>query len=493
MLARKTAIQEKVWSIANALRDEGVGKSDYIEQITFLLFLKLADEYSKTPYDRDIGVPEYCSWETLKYKSGADLIDNYEFILEKLSNETGLLKEIFAGAQNKINTPVQLSKIISVIDGEKWSSMSSDVKGDIYEYMLEKTAGDVKSGAGQYFTPRPLINAIIKCVRPSPLKTVADPACGTAGFLLGAHSFIENNYDLNVNERTFLKYNTFRGWEIVPNASRMGLMNLLLHNISDFEKSSPIIRADALLSDPGERFDYVLTNPPFGNKSSMTITNDKGVLEGKNIIYQRQDFWTTTNNKQLNFIQHIHTILKTGGTAAVIVPDNILFESGPGEIVRRNLLQSTNLHTILRLPKHLFYATTVNANVIFFENRPASPFPQTNIIWIYDYRSDVKITLKQNPFLESNLDEFVTLYNPSNINNRVPTYSNDNPNGRWRSFTYEEIISRRNIDLDIFWIKDNNNNDDDMNIHKDIEEYKENIKKLFNLIELLEDAMRHIK
>ena len=398
-------VGQKIWSMANALRDDGIGKSDYLEQLTYLLFIKMADEYSRPPYNRQIGIPKICGWDSLRSKSGGDLFKHYEYVLKTLAGQPGTLQKIYTGAQNKISNPAQLAKIISMVDSENWSSMSSDVKGDIYEDLLEKIAADTKSGAGQYFTPRALINTMVRCIRPEPGMTIADPCCGSGGFLLAVKAYIEHEHGkrLDRNQKEFLKFHMFRGWEIVQSTYRLCLMNLFLHNISDFDDSAnggeksriPIIRADSLLADPGVRFDYILTNPPFGKKSSMTFTNERGEQEHEDLIYNRQDFWATTSNKQLNFIQHIHTLLKTTGKAAVVVPDNVLFEGGAGETVRKKLLETTDLHTILRLPTGIFYAQGVKANVIFFDNRPAVPTRRTNEVWIYDYRAGIHHTLKK--------------------------------------------------------------------------------------------------
>jgi type I restriction enzyme M protein len=289
---------------------------------------------------------------------------------------------------------------------------------------------------------------------------VADPCCGSGGFLLAIKSFLEKNYAMNADEKKFLKFRTFKGWEIVQSTYRLCLMNLFLHNISDFEGTSPITRADSLIADPGDRFDFVLTNPPFGKKSSITFTNEQGEQEQENLVYSRQDFWATSTNKQLNFVQHIHTLLKTSGTAAVVVPDNVLFEGGAGETVRRKLLETTDLHTILRLPTGIFYAQGVKANVIFFENRPAAPRRQTKEVWIYDYRTNIKHTLKKNPLRESDLDDFVKCYNPKNRHKRAETYNADNPDGRWRRFAYEEIAARDKTSLDITWLKSGDSGED---------------------------------
>jgi len=453
-------VGQKIWSMATVLMGFGVNKSDYLEQITYLLFLKMAEEYSKPPYNRDMAIPSDCTWDTLKSKSGKELFDHYEFILKTLADQSGTLQQIYTGAQNKVPDPAHLARVINMVETENWSSMSSDVKGDIYEDLLEKIAADTKSGAGQYFTPRALISAMVRCVRPELNKKIADPCCGSGGFLLAVKAFLENNHIMNADDKRFLKFKMFKGWEIVQSTYRLCLMNLFLHNISDFEGTPPIIRADSLIADPGDRFDYVLTNPPFGKKSAMTFTNEKGEQEQEDLVYNRQDFWATTSNKQLNFVQHIRTLLKVNGTAAVVVPDNVLFEGGAGETVRKKLLETTNLHTILRLPTGIFYAQGVKANVIFFENKAAAPTNHTKEVWIYDYRTNIKHTLKKNPLREVDLDDFVKCYNPENRHIRTETYSVDNPDGRWRRFTYDEIVARDKTSLDITWIKSGDSSDD---------------------------------
>jgi len=450
-----SSIISKVWNFANVLRDDGVSYGDYLEQITYLLFLKLADEFSKPPYNRTLPIPKQYSWESLTSKSGIELEDHYSHLLRELAKTKGILGQIFTKSQNKIQDPAKLSKLIKMIDEEEWSLLSADIKGEIYEGLLEKNAEDTKSGAGQYFTPRPLIRAIVECVRPEPMKTIADPACGTGGFFLAAYDFIARNYDLNREQKEFLKLKTFYGNEIVQSTRRLCLMNLFLHNIGDFESENFISPADALVSDTGLRVDYVLTNPPFGKKSSMTFTNEEGEQEREDLVYNRQDFWATTSNKQLNFLQHIRTMLKTDGRAAVVLPDNVLFEGGAGETVRKKLLETTNLHTILRLPTGIFYSQGVKANVLFFDNRPASPYPQTKEVWIYDFRTNLKFTLRKNPLRFEDLKEFIECYNPSNIYQRKETYHpKKNPEGRWRKFDYKEIIERDKTSLDITWIKD---------------------------------------
>ena len=462
----ESAIVSKVWNFANVLRDDGVGYGDYLEQITYLLFLKMADELNKPPYNKGLKFPklknvegveladaETCDWQTLSQKRGLELENFYNQMLRSLGSEKGTLGQIFVKSQNKIQDPSKLLKIIDMIDKEQWSLMGTDVKGKIYEGLLEKNAEDTKSGAGQYFTPRSLIKTMVACVRPKPMKTIIDPACGTGGFFLAAYDFIKNQ-ELDQEEKEFLKNKTFYGNEIVANTRRMALMNMFLHNIGEIDGETLISSADALVSDNGIRYDYVLANPPFGKKSSMTITNEEGKQEKQDYIINRQDFVATTANKQLNFLQHIKTLLNLTGEAAVVLPDNVLFEGGAGETVRKELLKTTELHTILRLPTGIFYAQGVKANVLFFDNKPASKDPWTKDVWIYDYRSNISHTLKKNPMTSEHLKDFVKLYNPENRNKRTETWSETNPEGRWRKFTYSEIIERDKTNLDIFWIKD---------------------------------------
>ncbi|MBX7139759.1 MAG: type I restriction-modification system subunit M, partial [Chitinophagales bacterium] len=339
-----SSIISKVWSFCNTLRDDGVGYGDYLEQLTYLLFLKMADEFSKPPHNRKLPIPNEYKWETLTSKKGDALEVHYNTLLRELGREKGMLGQIFTKSQNKITDPAKLFKLIEMIDKEQWSTMGADVKGQIYEGLLEKNAEDTKSGAGQYFTPRSLIKVMVECLQPQPNKTIADPACGTGGFFLAAYDFIEYHHELDKAQKQFLKYKTFFGNEIVANTRRLCLMNLFLHNIGDIDSETTSISSnDSLVADDGKRYDYVLTNPPFGKKSSMTFTNEEGEEEKEELTYNRQDFWATTSNKQLNFVQHIKTMLRETGKAAVVVPDNVLFEGGAGETVRKKLLETTDL------------------------------------------------------------------------------------------------------------------------------------------------------
>jgi type I restriction enzyme M protein len=358
-----------------------------------------------------------------------------------------MLGIIFRKAQNKIQDPAKLKRLIELINEETWVGLDIDVKGEIYEGLLQKNAEDVKGGAGQYFTPRPLIKAIVEVTGPEPGQTVCDPACGTGGFLLASHDFISNpkNYSLDKDQKTFLRFKTFKGKDIVDGVARLCVMNLFLHGIGGEE--SPIEVGDSLISDPGHRFEIVLTNPPFGKKSSITIVNGEGKADRETLVYERQDFWATTSNKQLNFLQHVKTILKINGKCTIVVPDNVLFEGGAGETVRKKLLAECDVHTLLRLPTGVFYAQGVKANVLFFDRKEAREKPWTERLWIYDLRTNKHFTLKTNPLRFDDLRDFIQSYNPKNRFERKET-------DRFKSFSYDELMQRDKVSLDIFWLKD---------------------------------------
>ena len=495
MADQSATIVSKVWSLCNPLRDDGVSYGDYLEQLTYLIFLKMSDEYAKPPYKKQTGIPAGYTWADMSSLRGAELEAQYKATLEKLSEQGGLLGKIFKQATNKISNAAILYRIVQMIDKEKWVSMSSDVKGEIYEGLLQKNAEDIKSGAGQYFTPRPLIRAMVQCLRPEPMKTIADPCCGSGGFFLAAQEYLTapGRYDMDREQKAFLKDGTFYGNELVSNTFKLCLMNLYLHNIGDiYGTTIPVTLGDALLTDPGYRVDYVLTNPPFGKKSSITMTNEEGKEEEEDLVYSREDFWVTTSNKQLNFIQHINTILKVTGRAAVVLPDNVLFEAGAGEVIRKKLLQTTELHTILRLPTGIFYKPGVKANVLFFDKRPASPQMQTKDIWIYDFRTNVHFTLKQHPMTDADLEDFIRCYHPENRHERAETWSPENPDGRWRRFSAEEILKRDKTSLDIFWIKDKSLADLD-NLPDPDELASDIIENLQNALESFQELMGQLK
>jgi type I restriction enzyme M protein len=445
MATESAAIVQRLWNYCNVLRDDGVSYGDYVEQLTYLLFLKMADEQSKPPFNKPSAIPKGLDWKSLLEKDGDALEVHYRHILESLGKGKGLLGVIFRKSQNKIQDPAKLKRLIELINGEVWVGLDIDVKGDIYEGLLQKNAEDTKSGAGQYFTPRPLIKAMVQVIKPEPGNTICDPACGTGGFLLAAHDYISGNYKLDKDQKKFLKYETFKGWDIVDNVARLCMMNLYLHGIGGDD--SPVQVGDALVSDPGERFNIVLTNPPFGKKSSITIVNGEGKADKESLTYERQDFWATTSNKQLNFLQHVKTLLEINGKAAIVVPDNVLFEGGAGETVRRKLLTECDVHTLLRLPTGIFYAQGVKANVLFFDRKPASEKAWTDKLWIYDLRTNKHFTLKESTLKLDDLDEFVKCYNTKNRRDRKETE-------RFKAFSYDEVMQRDKASMDIFWLKD---------------------------------------
>jgi type I restriction enzyme M protein len=442
MANQSTAIVQKVWNYCHVLRDDGVSYGDYVEQLTYLIFLKMADEQTRPPFNKLPTIPKGYDWPSLLNKDGAELEVHYRLILETLGKEPGMLGIIFRKSQSRIQDPAKLKRLIELINTETWVGLDIDVKGDIYEGLLEKNAEDIKSGAGQYFTPRPLIKAIVEVMRPQPDTTICDPACGTGGFLLAAYDFISKHYKLDVEQKRFLKSGAFKGKDIVDAVVRLCVMNLYLHGIE-----TPVESGDSLIADPGEHFDMVLTNPPFGKKSSYTIFNGEGKADRETQIYERPDFWATTSNKQLNFLQHVKTLLKINGRAAIVVPDNVLFEGGAGETVRRKLLYECDVHTLLRFPTGVFYAQGVKANILFFDRKPASEKPWTDKLWIYDFRTNMHFTLKTNPLKYEDIQDFIRCYNPQNRHDRKETE-------RFHVFTYEELMQRDKVNLDIFWLKD---------------------------------------
>ena len=444
MTNQSSAIVQKVWNYCNVLRDDGVSYGDYVEQLTYLIFLKMADEQTKPPFNKPSSIPKGFDWQSLLNKDGTELETHYRNILENLGREPGMLGIIFRKSQSRIQDPAKLKRLIELINTETWVGLDVDVKGEIYEGLLEKNAEDIKSGAGQYFTPRPLIKAIVEVMRPGPDMTICDPACGTGGFLLLAHDYIANpkNYQLDIDQKRFLKSKALRGKDIVDGVVRLCVMNLYLHGIE-----APVESGDSLIADSGERFDMVLTNPPFGKKSSITIVNGEGKADKESLTYERTDFWATTSNKQLNFLQHVKTLLKINGRAAIVVPDNVLFEGGAGETVRKKLLEECDAHTLLRLPTGIFYRPGVKANVLFFDRKSASEKPWTEKLWIYDFRTNMHFTLKTNTLKYEDLQDFIHCYNPQNRHDRKET-------DRFHVFTYEELMQRDKANLDIFWLKD---------------------------------------
>ena len=439
-ISNEQTLTKKVWTLATTLSGQGVGFTDYITQLTYLLFLKMDDENVKL-FAEESAIPEGCRWSDLIELDGLDLIEQYEKTLKELSDQPNLIGTIYTKAQNKIDKPVYLKKVITMINDEQWLVMDGDVKGAIYESILEKNGQDKKSGAGQYFTPRSLISTMVDVTRPQIGETVCDPACGTGGFLLAAYDYMKGQSS-DKEKRDFLREKALHGYDNTALVVTLASMNLYLHGIGT--DRSPILCQDSLEKSPSVLVDVILANPPFGTRPSGSVE------------INRDDFYVETKNNQLNFLQHMMVMLKNGGRAAVVLPDNVLFEGGAGEVIRKKLLTEFNLHTILRLPTGIFYAQGVKANVLFF-----SKGTPTKDIWFYDYRTGVKHTLATNPMQRHHLDDFVECYKSENILARQETYdAESNPNGRWRKYNVDDILKRDKTSLDITWIKQNDDDND---------------------------------
>ena len=445
-MSESNRLVAKLVAGSNVLRDAGVNMYEYTEQLTYLLFLKMADERASRPLNPERVVPEEYSWGQLLGLSGEALEDAYNHILRGLAGQPGVLGAIYRGAQNKISNPSHLKTlIVDYLNKENWSAAGPDLNGDAYEELLERSAGDTKSTAGQYFTPRPLIQAVVDVIQPTVADRVIDPACGTGGFLLAAHTYATREAaDLTPPEREHLRTNFVHGVDIGATTSRLASMNLLLHGLGSITGESLISSKDSLIADPGERWSVVLANPPFGRSSST----DMGGLGDDGAEIFRQDFVVMTSNKQFNFLQHIMTILDMNGRAAVVLPDNVLFEGGAGETLRRKLLSAFEFHTLLRLPTGIFYKPGVKANVLFFDKRPAAETPWTRRLWVYDLRTNKHFTLKQRPLRRGDLDDFTEAYLPHRPRDERTE------SGRWKSFTYDELIARDKVNLDITWLRD---------------------------------------
>lgn len=442
----------KVWNYAHVLRDQGVSYGDYLEQITFLLFLKM-DQEREEMLGEGSAVPAAYRWATIASKDGEELTAHYRDVLDALGKESGLIGTLFSGAQNQLTDAAKLKRVVSLINGETWLGLNVDTKGEIYEGLLERHAGEVKSGAGQYFTPRPLIQACVELIDPRLGETVHDPACGTGGFLLAAYEHMKERLGSADRSRLRqLREETFSGVDIVADVTRLCAMNLYLHGLGNGE--SPVETRDAL-SKGESPFNVIITNPPFGKKSSYKVIGEDGGVKTESDTYERDDFAYTTSNKQLNFMQHIMSTLAANGRAAVVLPDNVLFEAGAaGEGLRRRLLDRFNFHTLLRLPTGIFYKPGVKANVLFFDRAPVQEKAATEALWIYDFRTNKHFTLKQNPLKRADLDDFVSAYRPDAMDQREESE-------RFRRFAYDDLIARDKINLDIFWLKDDSLEDAD--------------------------------
>lgn len=444
------SLVQKVWQLADVLAAAGVAFTDYIVQLTYILFLKMDAEAELLGMESKI--PKDCRWANLVDRNGFDLLERYEKSLKKLSEQPGLIGTIFSKAQNKIAQPAHLAKVVAMVDAQDWLSLDIDTKGAIYEGILEKNGQDKKSGAGQYFTPRALIKAMVDVTNPKITETVCDPACGTGGFLLAAFDHMKRE-SRDLRKQEFLKTEALTGYDITPLVVTLASMNLYLHGVGI--DASPVMCEDSLEKEPSRLYDVVLANPPFG-------TRPAGLGE---ISSMRQDFFAKTSNNQLNFLQHIMLLLKIGGRAAVVLPDNVLFEGGAGETVRKKLLADYNLHTILRLPTGIFYAQGVRANVLFF-----SRGGKTTETWVYDYRTGVKHTLANNKLERRHLDDFVACYTQKK---RAETE-------RWHRFAVDKILKRDKTNLDLKWLKEPSDDDVDVSLKDllaDMEKYRAAIDK----------------
>lgn len=457
----ESALLSKVWNIANVLSAAGVGFTDYITQLTYILFLKMDDE--KESMGLKSYLPEGCKWKDLSSLSGDDLVEKYEEILKELSKCDGLIGTIFTKATNKLYRPVMLKKVIDMVDEDNWYMMEGDLKGAIYEKILEKNGQDKKSGAGQYFTPRALISAIVDVVDPKITETVAYPCCGTAGFLLAAYEHMKPQ-SKDVEKQKFLKNNALYGADNTDLVVTLASMNLYLHDIG--VKKSPIVYQDSLIDTSDKMYQVVLTNPPFGTRPQGSV----------DVSSNRPEFIKTSDN-QVNFLQHIMSIVKTGGRVGVVMPDSVLTDGGSTAKVREKLLKDYNLHTILRLPTGIFYANGVKTNVLFFEK--GEP---TKDIWVYDYRTGVKHTLATKPMTREHLQDFVDCYCVGHMDGRKETYDAEtDPNGRWRRFTAEEVSKRE--DLNFKWI--DFTEEDDRTVAEILDEMQEEAKNILYSIKVI--------
>lgn len=462
----EATLVKKVWDIANVLAAAGVGFTDYITQLTYILFLKMDAE--KEELGLGSSIPEGYKWKDIAELNGDDLIDKYEDVLKELSKDDGLIGTIFTKASNKINSPVHLAKVLQMVGNENWYMMEGDFKGAIYESILEKNGQDKKSGAGQYFTPRSLIKAMVEVTDPKITETVADPACGTGGFLLAAYEHMKPQ-SREIAKQNFLKNNALFGADNTALVVTLASMNLYLHDIGT--EKSPIICQDSLLDTSEKMFDVILANPPFGTRPQGSVAVDSA----------RPEFIKTSDN-QVNFLQHIMSIVKTGGRVAVVLPDNVLTDGNATAKVREKLLTDFNLHTILRLPTGIFYAGGVKTNVLFFEKGS-----KTKDIWVYDYRTGVKHTMATKPMTRADLDDFVNCYCSGHLEDRKETYSEKNPNGRWRKYNEEEVYSRDQLKLDFKWM--DLTEKDDRTIGELLDEMQDKAAAISNAVSKLQEIL----
>ena len=456
-------IGKRAWNYAGVLQDAGLSCFEYVEQLTLLLFLKMADQRTEPPYRQESIVPPEFGWKPLLRLDGTALEGRYRRNLEQLATAPGMLGVIFRGARCEIQNPALLKQlIVNLLHPVDWLSLPVDVKGTIYEELLSRSVQETSRGAGQYFTPRPVVETMCEVMAPTPEDRICDPAAGTGGFLCAAYQHVLDRYGkhLDGDELRALREELVEGMELSPKVGRMCAMNAYLHGIGG-DRVVVHTGYDSLSAPWGGEYSLVLANPPFGRKQSLLFVNEEGVAERDSQVVVREDFWASTSNKQLNFVQHIYTLLEIGGRAAVVVPDNVLFEGGAGERVRRNLLEKCRVHTLLRLPTGIWYSPGVKANVIFFEKREGRAEPWTDRLWVYDLRTNKHFTLKQKPIRRLDFDDFIECYRPGEEHRRKPTWSEDTPEGRWRCYLYEELLQRDKLSLDLFWVRDKSLTDPD--------------------------------
>jgi len=442
-------IVQKLWNLCDVLRDDGINYSDYVTELVLLLFIKMEHENQASGILAAHRLPDYARWSTLSTLSDVNLLQHYRATLLKLSqSDDPLIAAIYADAQTSLKEPRHLEQLIKSLDGIDWFSAAKDGLGDLYEGLLEKNASETKSGAGQYFTPRPLIDTIIACIRPQPGETIQDPAAGTGGFLIAADTYIKARtdqlYDLTERRRQFQRQHAYLGMELVAGTRRLALMNCLLHGMEG--DAEGVVHLGNTLGSAGAalpRADIILSNPPFG-----TARGGGGPT--------RDDLTFATSNKQLAFLQHIVRGLKDGGRAAVVLPDNVLFEAGVGADIRRDLMDKCRLHTILRLPTGIFYAQGVKTNVLFFQKVSAAATGSTDVVWVHDLRANMPKFGKRTPLTHAHFDAFITAYgdDPNGQSERHDT----GEGGRWRCFT-REAVRARGDSLDISWLKDDSTED----------------------------------
>lgn len=495
-------IVQKLWNLCDVLRDDGINYSDYVTELVLLLFIKMVHENTEAGTLKKHPLPEGCRWTDLNGKSGINLLNDYKRILLSLStgkdgdgtlvHDDPLISAIYADAQTRLREPRHLEQMIKTLDQIDWFSAQKDGLGDLYEGLLEKNANETKSGAGQYFTPRALINTMVRCLKPQPREIIQDPSAGTAGFLIAAHEYIKSQtddlYELNEQDKTFQTTRAYVGIELVPGTRRLALMNCLLHGMEGGAEG--VVQLGNALGQTGaglEKADVILANPPFGTS------------KGGDASITRDDLTYKTSNKQLAFLQHIYRNLKPGGRAAVVLPDNVLFEAGVGTDVRRDLMNKCNLHTLLRLPTGIFYAQGVKTNVLFFtKGSPADKHQEENCtehVWVYDLRTNMPSFGKRTPFGDQHLKPFEAVYAPLSLDGRgaggegekpiahptnrkegeysfhsdaieLPEHSDENQgidprlaHSRWRRFSRQWIAEHKGDSLDIAWLKDSDSVD----------------------------------